>query len=38
MAHVDIRRCDRAPVLEQEGQIRPERGQQGTDEAHADRQ
>jgi hypothetical protein len=38
MAHDDVGRFDRPPVLEQEGEIRPQRGQQRTDKAHADGQ
>jgi hypothetical protein len=38
MAHDDVGRLDRPPVLEQEGKIRPERRQQRTDKAHADGQ
>ena len=38
MAHLDAGSGDRAPVLEQEGEIRSERGQQRTDKAHADGQ
>jgi hypothetical protein len=38
MAHVDIGSGDRPPVLEQEGEIRTERGQQRTAKTHADGQ
>ena len=38
MAHVDVGSGDRPPVLEQEGEIRSERGQQRTDQPHADGQ
>ena len=36
MAHVDIGSGDRPSVLEQEGEVRSQRGQQRTDEPHAD--
>jgi hypothetical protein len=38
MAHVDVGSRDRPAMLEQEGEIRSERRQQRTDQAHADRQ
>ena len=38
MAHIDIGSLDRPPVLEQEGKIRAEGGQQRTDKAHTDGQ
>ena len=38
MAHVDIGRSDRTPVLEQEREVRCKRGEQRADEAHANRQ
>ena len=34
MAHVDVGRGDRPSVLEQEGQVGSERGQQRADKAH----
>jgi hypothetical protein len=38
MAHVDVGSRDRAFVLEQEGEIRPQRGQQRADQPYPDRQ
>jgi hypothetical protein len=38
MAHVDIGRSDRTPVLEQEREVRCKRGEQRADEAHANLQ